>query len=108
MGELAAENLHGQGIGKVTVINRTYLKAKELADRFSGEARSLNQLESALAEADILISSTGASEFVVLYQLGNDELLQPESYNICYGSVKHRFADRNNYISFIYISMPKR
>lgn len=65
MGELAAENLHGQGIGKVTVINRTYLKAKELADRFSGEARSLNQLESALAEADILISSTGASEFVV-------------------------------------------
>nr|MDH3084035.1 glutamyl-tRNA reductase [Bacillus subtilis] len=65
MGELSAENLHGQGIGKVTVINRTYLKAKELADRFSGEARSLNQLESALAEADILISSTGASEFVV-------------------------------------------
>ncbi|MFB0636304.1 glutamyl-tRNA reductase [Bacillus rugosus] len=65
MGELAAENLHGQGIGKVTVINRTYLKAKELADRFSGEARSLNQLESALAEADILISSTGASDFVV-------------------------------------------
>lgn len=65
MGELAAENLHGQGIGKVTVINRTYLKAKELADRFSGEARSLNQLECALAEADILISSTGASEFVV-------------------------------------------
>ncbi|MBY4604850.1 MULTISPECIES: glutamyl-tRNA reductase [Bacillus] len=65
MGELAAENLHGQGIGKVSVINRTYLKAKELADRFSGEARSLNQLESALAEADILISSTGASDFVV-------------------------------------------
>lgn len=65
MGELAAENLHGQGIGKVTVINRTFLKAKALADRFSGEARSLNQLEHALAEADILISSTGASDFVV-------------------------------------------
>ncbi len=65
MGELAAENLHGQGIGKVTVINRTFLKAKALADRFSGEARDLNQLEHALAEADILISSTGASDFVV-------------------------------------------
>ncbi|MGW8459649.1 glutamyl-tRNA reductase [Bacillus atrophaeus] len=65
MGELAAENLHGQGIGKVTVINRTYMKAKELADRFSGEAQSLNQLESALSKADILISSTGANDFVV-------------------------------------------
>lgn len=61
MGELAVQNLHGHGIGQVTVINRTFSKAKELAGRFSGAAKSLNELQCALMEADILISSTGAS-----------------------------------------------
>ncbi|MGE6629054.1 glutamyl-tRNA reductase [Bacillus sp. NPDC077027] len=65
MGELAAQNLQGQGIGQVTVINRTFEKAEELANRFSGEPRSLNQLEKTLSEADIVISSTGAKQFVI-------------------------------------------
>jgi glutamyl-tRNA reductase len=65
MGELAAQNLHGNGVKKVTVINRTYEKAQDLADRFSGKARTLAELEKSLAEADILISSTGAKDFVI-------------------------------------------
>ncbi|MDA7027587.1 glutamyl-tRNA reductase [Bacillus sp. CLL-7-23] len=65
MGELAVQNLHGQGIGQVTVINRTFSKAKELANRFSGKAKSLNELQCALMEADILISSTGANGYIV-------------------------------------------
>ncbi|WP_066063736.1 glutamyl-tRNA reductase [Neobacillus soli] len=65
MGELAAQNLHGNGVKKVTVINRTYDKAKVLASRFSGEARTLAELEKSLVEADILISSTGAKDFVI-------------------------------------------
>lgn len=69
MGELAAQNLQGQGIGKVTVINRTFEKAKELAGRFSGEPKSLNQLEKTLSEADILISSTGAKQFVITKEM---------------------------------------
>ncbi|WP_353856482.1 glutamyl-tRNA reductase [Bacillus sp. Bos-x628] len=69
MGELAAQNLQGQGIGQVTVINRTYEKAKELANRFSGEPKSLNQLEKTLSEADILISSTGAKQFVITKEM---------------------------------------
>ncbi|AMM98100.1 glutamyl-tRNA reductase [Bacillus pumilus] len=69
MGELAAQNLQGQGIGQVTVINRTYEKAKELAGRFSGEPKSLNQLEKTLSEADILISSTGAKQFVITKEM---------------------------------------
>ena len=69
MGELAAQNLQGQGIGQVTVINRTYEKAKELAGRFSGEPKSLNQLEKALSEADIVISSTGAKQFVITKEM---------------------------------------
>ncbi|MFJ7727130.1 glutamyl-tRNA reductase [Neobacillus sp. NPDC097160] len=65
MGELAAQNLHGNGVKKVTVINRTYDKAKVLANRFNGEARTLADLEQSLVEADILISSTGAKGFVI-------------------------------------------
>lgn len=65
MGELAAQNLHGNGVKKVTVINRTFEKAQELATRFGGEARALEELQKALIEADILISSTGAKDFVI-------------------------------------------
>jgi glutamyl-tRNA reductase len=65
MGELAAQNLHGNGVKKVTVINRTFEKAQDLANRFSGIAKTLAELEKSLAEADILISSTGAKDFVI-------------------------------------------
>jgi glutamyl-tRNA reductase len=65
MGELAAQNLHGNGVKKVTVINRTFDKAKSLASRFNGEAKTLADLQQALIEADILISSTGAKDFVI-------------------------------------------
>jgi glutamyl-tRNA reductase len=65
MGELAAQNLHGNGVKQVSVINRTYEKAIDLANRFSGKARTLAELEKALVEADILISSTGAKDFVI-------------------------------------------
>ncbi|PFP27721.1 glutamyl-tRNA reductase [Bacillus sp. AFS073361] len=65
MGELAAQNLHGNGVKQVTVINRTYEKAIDLANRFSGKARKMAELEKLLVEADILISSTGAKDFVI-------------------------------------------
>lgn len=69
MGELAVKNLHGSGVGKVTVINRTLSKAEELAEKFGGEAKSMKELQCALLEADVLISSTGAAGFVIDYEL---------------------------------------
>lgn len=65
MGELAAENLQGSGHLKVTVINRTYSKAVALAEHFNGQAKAMEELQSALVEADILISSTSAKNFVI-------------------------------------------
>jgi len=65
MGELAAQNLHGNGVKQVTVMNRTYEKAQELAEKFSGEAKKIEELQTALAEADIMISSTGANGYVI-------------------------------------------
>ncbi|OCA91280.1 glutamyl-tRNA reductase [Bacillus sp. FJAT-27225] len=69
MGELAAQNLHGSGVGSVTVINRTYEKAQDLARKFGGQAKQLFELQNSLAEADILISSTGASNFVITKEM---------------------------------------
>lgn len=69
MGELAVQNLHGNGVGKVTVMNRTLQKAEELADRFNGTAKSMNELQCGLVEADILISSTGAKDFVITKEM---------------------------------------
>lgn len=69
MGELAIENLHGNGATNVTVVNRTYEKAKDLASRFHGKAKSMDELQEALMEADILISSTGAKDFVLSKQM---------------------------------------
>lgn len=65
MGELAAQNLHGSGVRKVTVLNRTYEKAVLLASRFNGQAKTMEELQSSLIDADILISSTGAKDIVV-------------------------------------------
>ncbi|MRX74225.1 glutamyl-tRNA reductase [Bacillus lacus] len=69
MGELAVQNLHGSGAQKVTVLNRTVEKAQNLASKFNGTARGMNELQCALVNADILISSTGANEYVVTKEL---------------------------------------
>jgi glutamyl-tRNA reductase len=69
MGELAIQNLYSNGARKVTVINRTFEKAQNLASRYDGQAKSLQELQCALVEADILISSTGAKGFVVTKDL---------------------------------------
>jgi len=69
MGELAIQNLHGSGASKVTVINRTFEKAKELATKFDGTAKPMDELQCALLEADILISSTASTEYVIDLEL---------------------------------------
>ena len=65
MGELAIQNLHSNGADKITVINRTFEKAVNLAERFNGTPKKLQELQCALVDADILITSTGAKDFVI-------------------------------------------
>src|SRR5699024_9184027 len=48
---------------------RTFEKAEALAKRFSGRVQSIENLENALVEADILISSTGAKDFVLTKEM---------------------------------------
>ncbi len=65
MAELAAEHLVGQGVGSVTVANRTLARAITLAKRFNGTAVAMEELISQLKHVDIIISSTGATDIIL-------------------------------------------
>lgn len=69
MGELAIQNLHSNGADNIMVINRTYQKAVDLAERFNGTAKRLQELQCALVEADILITSTGSKDILVTKEM---------------------------------------
>ena len=58
--ELAARHLNQQGVGRIIIANRTFEKAHTLAAQFNGYAISLAEIPNHLAEADIVISSTGS------------------------------------------------
>ncbi len=72
MGELALQNLQGSGAEKVTVLNRTLSTAEEIAQKFGGTAKSMQELQCSLLEADVLISSTSATEYVITYEMMKD------------------------------------
>jgi glutamyl-tRNA reductase len=66
MAELAVEALRKRGTGSVLVINRTLARAQELANRWEGQAASLETLLDHLPDVDIVIASTGAPHIVLL------------------------------------------
>ncbi|MGD8561454.1 MAG: glutamyl-tRNA reductase [Desulfarculaceae bacterium] len=75
MAELAAEHLLGHGILSLNVANRTLERAVDLAKRFGrGTAFRLEDLPEALAQADIVITSTGASRVVITKAMARDAL----------------------------------
>lgn len=65
MAELSARHLVNAGISRVIVANRTDASARQLADTFGGEAVNFSRLADYLAEADVVICSTGADDYVV-------------------------------------------
>ncbi|HEY0786032.1 MAG TPA: glutamyl-tRNA reductase [Acidobacteriaceae bacterium] len=64
MGELAARHLLGQGAGSILVTNRTEERAVSLARAFGGRVLPFAELKTRAGEADIVITSTGASGFL--------------------------------------------
>ena len=63
--ELVAKHLAARNIYRLFVANRSLDRAQELAGRFGGYAVPLSEIEGTLPEADILITSTSASEPVI-------------------------------------------
>lgn len=65
MAELAVEHLIRHRAGDIYVANRTYQRGLELARRFNGKAIRFDEVVDTLAEVDIIISSTGATNFIL-------------------------------------------
>ncbi len=65
MSELTAKHLVSNGVKKVLVANRTYERAEELACKFCGTAIRYDEMFDRMGEADIVISSTAATHYVI-------------------------------------------
>lgn len=65
MGEAAARHLKASGADTLHVANRTFARAQELASKLGGLALSFDNLEQALIDADVVITSTAAQGFIL-------------------------------------------
>ena len=64
-GKLAARALKESGVGAMSVTNRTYERAEELADALDGEAVPFDQMLDVLKNMDIVIGSTGSPGYIL-------------------------------------------
>jgi glutamyl-tRNA reductase len=65
MGALAGTSLRRKGVTELVVANRSAARGARLAANLNAQAVGLGELEQHLADADLLVSSTGASGLVV-------------------------------------------
>lgn len=67
-GEMAEETLRylkDDGASDILVVNRNPQRAASLAEEWGGEARDFGQLDQCMAQADVIISTTGAERPIV-------------------------------------------
>jgi glutamyl-tRNA reductase len=67
-GEMAEETLRylkAEGVREIIVVNRSLDRAQRLASEWGGEARPFEDLDAAMARADVIVSTTGASTPIV-------------------------------------------
>jgi len=81
-GEMAEETLQylrDEGVRQITVINRHFDRAVELAAKWEGRALAWEKLGEAMADADLVISTTGADEpIMTLTQYRQIERTRPQ------------------------------
>jgi len=69
MGTLAAKRLKAEGVAEIVVLNRSFQRARNVVDELGiGRAGELPGLIGAMHAADIVVTSTGASQFVITPQ----------------------------------------
>ena len=73
-GKLAARTLVDSGVARLLVVNRDSERALELATQLGGVAVPFEKLAEALSEADIVISSSGATHYLVTRDLASEAL----------------------------------
>lgn len=66
MGRAAVKRLRQEGAQRVIVVNRTIARSRDLVSEAGfGEAVEMPELAGAIAEADVVVASTGSSDFVL-------------------------------------------
>ncbi|HEX5834011.1 MAG TPA: glutamyl-tRNA reductase [Pyrinomonadaceae bacterium] len=65
MAELSARHLVNAGASRVLIVNRTEETARQIADEFGAVTVPFDRLDQALADADVVICSTGAPAYVL-------------------------------------------
>jgi glutamyl-tRNA reductase len=68
MGEGMARSLAGSGVAEVVIAGRGTDRASELAARVGGRAVPIERLPQALVAADLVLTSTGASDIVISHE----------------------------------------
>jgi glutamyl-tRNA reductase len=71
MANLVATHLKEHKIKQLLFVNRTFATAQQMAEKFNGTARSFENLEEQIRQADIIISSTAAPHAVLRKELMN-------------------------------------
>jgi glutamyl-tRNA reductase len=74
MAELSARHLVNAGVSRVLLANRTADRAQHLAGELGGETIKFEELSQYLAEADIIICSTAADNFLITEQMARESL----------------------------------
>ncbi len=75
IGSLAAQHFLRRGIGKLTIVNRSLGRALDVAQKVRSDsgrevrARPFSELESSLAEADIVLTATGSPHPIITKSL---------------------------------------
>ena len=91
MAELAAKHLISNGVASISVANRTFERAVQVAKTFDGIPVSFDEIPQQLLNADIVITSTASQEFVITHSM-----------------VKNRLKKRRNRpLFFIDIAVPR-
>ncbi len=81
-GEMGAETLEyliAEGAREISIVNRNPQRAEELALRFGGKPKLWDELDQLLAAADLVVSTTGATEPIV--SLEQYRRIEPLRYN---------------------------
>lgn len=82
MSELTVKHLLANGVVGVIVSNRSYDRAVELARQFGGRAVRFDKFYESMREADIVISCTSASHYVIRAERVNAALAERERSTI--------------------------
>ncbi len=74
--ELTIQNLIKKGCDKFTIVNRTYQKSVELAEKYEAKAEEFSQLETLLLDNNIIISSTASKKPLITKEIVEEVMVK--------------------------------